>query len=805
MQTLWRDLRYGARMLLKTPGFALIAIFTLALGIGATSAIFSVVNGVLLRSLSLPQAERFMTIWENQVAIGGPETEWTSPTGFADWRDQARSFDHVVAWNGWQPTLTGKSEPEQLTGAAISYNTFDMLGVVPEKGRTFRREEDQRGAERVVILSQGLWQRRFGGDDSLIGKPISLNGESWTVIGILPGGFKFPVLPQAELYRTLLPAFPESCQRGCLTIRVMARLKAGVTETQARRELEMIAANIEKQFPETNARVGVTLKPLHEYLTGEVKKPILALLGAVALLLLIACANVANLLLARGATREKEIAIRSALGAGRARIIRQLLVESLLLASLGGALGFLLSYWMVDLLVNFSPSGTPRLDEIVVDRRVLGFSLVTTILTGLLFGLVPAWQISRTDLNQSLRDSGKGVLSAPGSHRALSLMVIAETALALILLIGAGLLMKSFMQLQRVDPGFNPKGVLTAFINLPRSGYPEPQKITEFYSRVLERVKALPGVQSAGVVSTLPMGGLNNDTSFVIEGRPAPPSNQQPAAWYNSVSQDYFSTMATPLRAGRWFTGSDNEQSPKVAIINETFVRRYFPNENPLGKRIGNGRPDGWREIVGVIADVRHFGLTEDSRPSMYFPDRQVPSPRMFLVVRTTTDPSGLAPALRGAVAAIDNNLAVAAVKTMEKITAESIATPRFTLLLFGIFSALALVLAAAGIYGVMSYAVAQRSHEIGVRMALGARIGDVLRMVIGQGMRLVLIGAGIGLAGAFALTRLMKSLLFGVNATDPPTFVLIALLLALVALVACYLPARRATKVDPMTALRCE
>ena len=803
MNTLFRDVLFGLRTLRKMPGFTLIAIFTLALGIGATTGIFSVVNAVLLRSLPLPNAERLMTIWEDHRANGGPELEWTGPTGLSDWRDQAQSFDHVVAWQGWQPTLTGQTEPEQLSGAAVSYNTFEMLGVLPQQGRTFRKEEDQRGAEKVVILGHGLWQRRFGGDPSVVSKTISLMGEPWTVIGVMPAGFKFPTVPNAELYRTVLPNIGEGCQRGCLTLRVMARLKEGVTETQARSELDAIARNIAQQFPDTNANVGVTLKPLHDYLTRDVKTPMYALLGAVALVLLIACANVANLLLARSATREKEIAIRAALGAGRGRILRQLLTESLILALIGGVLGLLVSYWMVDLLVSFSPDGTPRLEEIAVDRRVLGFSLGLSILTGLLFGLAPAWQISRIDLNQSLRDSNKG--AAQRGHRALGAMVVAETALALMLLVGAGLLMKSFVQLQRVDPGFNPNGVLTAVINLPRASYSERPKVAAFYQQLLERVSTLPGVQSAATVSSLPMGGFNSDTSIVLEGRPAPPPNQQPGAWFSSVSLNYFRTMDTPLRAGRFFSDRDNADAPKVVLVNETFVRRHYPNENPVGKRIGNGHPDGWREIVGVVADVKHFGLSTESRPSMYFPDQQVSSPRMWLVLRTTNDPLSVTSALRSTVASLDGNLAVASIKTMEQVTNESIATPRFTLLLFGIFSALALLLAAAGIYGVMSYSVTQRTQEIGIRMALGAGARDVVRMVVGQGLKLTLIGTGIGLVAALALTRLMKTLLFGVSVTDPLTFAVVAILLGLIAFVACYLPARRATKVDPMLALRCE
>jgi putative ABC transport system permease protein len=805
MQTLWRDLRYGARMLLKKTGFTLIAVFTLALGIGANTAIFSVVNSVLLRPLPYPNAERLMTIWEDHRARNGPVNEWTSPTGFEDWRDQAKSFDHVVALQDWQPTLTGQGDPEQLVGAQVSHDTFAMLGVTPALGRSFRPEEDRRGVESVVIISHGLWRRRFGADPSLVGKKISLNGESRVVIGVMPAGFKFPIIAGADIWRPIQPALNPGCQRGCITVRVMARLKPGAAEAQARAELNSVAARVEQQFPDTNTKVGATLVPLHEFLVGPVKTQMMALLVAVGFVLLIACANVANLLLARSATREKEIAIRASLGAGRWRIARQLMSESLLLASIGGAAGLLLAYGLVDLLVSFSPQGTPRLDEIGIDRLVLGYTMAITVLTGLLFGSAPVWQLFKADLNQSLRDGGKGLHGARSGRRVLSALVVAETALALTLLVGAGLLIRSFIRLQRVDPGFNPRNVLTAVVTLPQAVYPERNQIAPFYSQLLERVRTLPGVQSAAAVSSLPLAGNDNDAGFLIEGRPAPQPDQRPVAWVSSVSQDYFRTMGMRLIAGREFTERDNENSPKVVIISQATARRHFQNEDPIGKRIGNGRPDGWREIVGITADVKHFGLTQDARVSMFFPDRQRPSRQMFIVARTTADPLSMGPALRGAVAAMDKNLAVSNISAMEEVTSQSIGQERFTLLLLGVFSALALSLAVAGIYGMMSYAVAQRTHEIGVRLTLGAQTRDVLKLVVTQGMTLVLAGVGIGLASSLALTGFIKGLLFGVSATDPMTFVAISILLSIIALLACYLPARRATKVDPMVALRSE
>ncbi len=692
-----------------------------------------------------------------------------------------------------------------MAGAQVSHNTFAMLGVTPALGRSFRSEEDRPGAESVVIISHGFWRKRFGSDPSLVGRKISLNGESRVVIGVMPAGFKFPIITDADIWRPIQPVLNPVCQRGCTAIRVMARLKPELTEAQARADLNDIATRIEQQFPDTNTKVGVMLVPLQDFLVGPVKTQMLALLVAVAFVLLIACANVANLLLARSATREKEIAIRASLGAGRWRIARQLLSESLLLAVIGGTIGLLLAYRLVDLLVGFSPPGMPRLGEIGVDGRALSYALAVTALTGLLFGAAPVWRLFKADLNQSLRDSGKGLQGARSGRRALGALVVIEIALAMTLLVGGGLLVKSFIQLQRVDPGFDKRNVLTGIMTLPQAAYPELNQIHLFYSRLLERVGTLPGAQSAAVVSSLPLTGFDSDAGFVIEGRPAPPPDQRPVGWISSVSPGYFRTMGMRLIAGREFAEGDTENSRKVVIISETTARRYFPNENPIGKRIGDGRPDGWREIVGVMADVKHFGLNQDARVSMFFPYRQHPSRRMFIVARTAADPSSLSPALRGVVAEMDKNLAVSNIIPMEEISAQSIGQERFTLLLLGLFSALALLLAAAGIYGVMSYAVAQRTHEIGVRMTLGAQTGAILKLVVGHGMKLVASGVALGLAASFSLTRLMANMLFGVSAVDPLTFIVITLLLTFVALLACWIPARRAAKVDPITALRFE
>jgi putative ABC transport system permease protein len=804
METLFKDIRYGFRSLLKRPGFTLIALITLALGIGANTAIFSVVNGVLWRPLPYPAPQQLVMLWTNHQARGGPDREWFAPPELEDWRAQNTVFSHLSALNDWGPTLTGRNEPEPLAGAAVSHDMFEMLGVQPAKGRSFRPEEDQVGAPNVVMLSHDLWQRRFGSDEQIVGKTISLNEENYTVIGVMPARFSFPVINNAQLWRTLRPTINPSCQRGCIVLRAIARLKPESSFEQARADISTIAARLAAQYPESNSKVGATLVPLHEQLVGSIKRPLLVLLGAVAFVLLIACANVGNLMLSRAATREREIALRAALGASRGRVVRQLLTESTLLACGGGALGLLLAFWLLRLLVSLSPQGAPRFDEIGIDFSVLGFTFLVAVFTGILFGLVPALQVSKLDLNNSLKDTGKGIPGGSKGRRLRGALVVAEMALALILLIGSGLLIKSFVLLQRVNPGFNPNNLITLRLFLNKTNYPTPAHILNFYAQLLDRMRAVPGTQSVAAISTLPLSGNNTDTSFLIEGRPSPPPNQKPVAWFNLVTRDYFRTMEMKLIKGRLFTDRDDEKSPLVVIISETMAKRYWPNEDPLGKRIGNG-PDRWREIVGVVNDVKHFGLDADTPATMYFPEAQVPARALTLVVRTSGDPSAIAPALRAQVWAGDRNLAIANLTTMNDLVSTSITQQKFILWLLGCFAALALILATIGIYGVMSYAVTQRTHEIGIRMALGARVGDVIKLVVRNGLALTLIGVAIGLALAFALTRLMTSLLFGVTPTDGLTFSLVSLALVTVALVACFLPARRASKVDPLVALRYE
>lgn len=804
MENLFKDIRYGVRSIVKRPGFSLIAIATLALGIGANSAIFSVVNGVLWRPLPYPQPQQLVMAWTNHQARGGPAQEWFSPPEVDDWRTQSQTLAHLSALNNWVPTLTGGNEPESLVGAAVSYDMFSALGVGPARGRTFLPEEDQPNGPNVAILSDELWRNRFNSDPDIVGKSISLNQDNYQIVGVMPSGFQLPIIPGVQVWRTLRPTLNPSCARGCIVLRAIGRLKDNVTIEQAQADVSTIASRLATQYPDTNSKVGAVLVPLQEQLVGSIKRPLLILLGAVGFVLLIACANVANLMLARAATREREMALRSALGASRARVIRQLLTESTLLASAGAFLGLALAYWLLRLLVGISPQGTPGIDQIAIDRFVLAFTVLTAAVTGIVFGLAPALQLSKVDLNRSLKDTGKGTPGGMRGGRLRGALVIAEVALALLLLIGSGLLIKSFILLQRVDPGFNPDHVVTLRVILNRTPYPTTPQVVNFYAQLLDRVKATPGVESAATISTLPLSGNQSDTNFLIEGRPAPPPNQEPTAWFNSVSSDYFQTMQLRLIKGRAFSENDNEKAPLVAIISEAMARKFWPNEDPIGKRIGRG-PDKWREIVGVVRDIKHFSLDSDAPPTMYFPMRQVPARAMNLVVRTSPDPLSMAPALRQQVWAGDRNLAIAALGTMNDVVSSSITQQRFILTLLACFAGLALILAAVGIYGVMSYAVTQRTHEIGIRMALGARVGDVLRLVFRQGLVLTLIGIALGMALSFGLTRLMKSLLFDVTPTDAMTFALVAVALVVVALLACLVPARRATKVDPLIALRYE
>ena len=809
LEMLWQDLRYGARMLVKQPGFTSIAVLTLGLGIGANTAIFSVVNAVLLRPLPFEQPDRLVMVWQTNMQTGSLQDP-ASFLNLVDWQQQNQVFEQIAAFMPRGISLTDIDEPEQLPGSFVSANLFPALGVTPTLGRTFLPDEDRPGGGRDVILSHGLWQRRFGGDPDIIGKALTLNGASHTVVGVMPADFQFPIpgqfpIPPTQLW-VPLAIDPGQENRGDRSLFAVGRLKSGVTAGQAQAEMTLIARRLEQQYPDANTGSGVKVVPLHEQVVGRLRPALLVLLGAVGFVLLIACANVASLLLSRAAARQKEIAIRAALGAGRLRLVRQLLTETVLLTLMGGTLVLLLAYVGMDSLKAGLPPNLPRADEISIDRQVLGFSFVVSLFTGLVFGLVPAWQASRPDLNEVLKEGGGKGAGGQGRSRARNVLTVAEVAAAFVLLVGAGLLIKSFYRLQQVNLGFNPERALSVPLALTTVRYRDGGARLAFVEQVAQRLKGLPGVQAVGGVTTLPLSSNYSTGTFAVEGRPPDPGESN-IANVRAATPDYFRAMEIPLIGGRAFTEEDTFQAPAVTVINETLARRYWPGENPIGKRIiSPARADGTlTTVVGMVGDVRNDGLDDEPKPELYFPYAQNRQTHLAIVVRTANYPAGLMAAVRREVWAVDKNLPLANLSTLEQLLDKTIAQRRFNLLLLGMFAGVALVLAAVGIYGVMSYAVTQRTHEIGVRMALGAQTSNVLRMVVGQGIRLALVGIAIGLGAALALTRLMASLLYEVSATDPLTFAVIALMLAAVALVACYVPARRATRVDPMLALRYE
>ncbi|MGB7923549.1 MAG: ABC transporter permease [Pyrinomonadaceae bacterium] len=801
--TLLQDLRYGVRALLLKPGFAAVAILTVALGIGATSTIFSFVNGILLRPLPYQNPERLVLLDETAVKRGVDSMGVSFPN-FVDWREQNHVFEDIGAHVEDSLTLAGDGEPEQLAGANVSQGTFEVLGVAPVLGRTFVAEEDRPDHDTVAILSYGLWQRRFGSNPRIIGQTINLNNRPRTVIGVMPPGFRFPEV--AELW-TPLALDSQRWTRNDHGLMAVARLKPGVTLEQAQAEFDTIALNIEKQNPVTNEGLGVKLNGLRAGLVGDYQRALIILLGVVGFVLLIACANVANLLLARASARQKEMAIRSALGASRGRIFRQLLTESLLLGLMGGAFGLVLALWGLDLLLAAIPVEIPFWMKFSMDGRVLGFTIGVSLVTGLIFGVAPAMQASRPDLNETLKDGGRSG-TGTGHHRLRNLLVVAEVALSLMLLVGAGLMMRSFMRLQQVNSGINPENVLTMEVPLPRAKYPEPEQRSAFFKQLIERTSALPGAQAVGATSNLPLSGSRWGRSLTVEGHPVLSVGQADMINHCVITPAYFRAIGTPLLMGRDFSDEDAKDATKVTIIDERLAEQYWPGESPLGKRIRFGPPEGnepWHTIIGVVGAVRHERLDTVTRKTVYLTHLQLPIREMTLVVRTLTPPESLAAAIRNQVLELDHDQPVANVRTMKEVVARSVWQTRLYTILFGAFAAVALILASVGIYGVMAYSVTQRTHEIGIRMALGAQTRDVLRMVVGHGMLLALAGVGIGLAGSFALTRVMASLLYGVSATDPQTFVGVSLLLTAVALLACYIPARRATRVDPMIALRYE
>jgi putative ABC transport system permease protein len=817
MDTFLHDVRYAIRTLLRSPGFTAVAVLALALGIGANTAIFSVVNGVLLKSLPFPEPDRLVAL--NESSTKTPVMAVAFPN-YLDWRARQGVFENLGARMPAGGVLTGDGEPERVIGRLVTASFFPTLGVPPQVGRFFDEAEDKPGAERVMVVSYRLWQRRFGGDPDLIGKTILFNSEGWTVIGVTPKGFDY--YGQTNVNNDFfipigrLAAQPYMADRRSHIVFVTGRLKPGVTLDQARAEMNTISAQLEEEHPASNTGSVASLNSFLDDYVGDSRPALLVISAVAAFVLLIACANVANLLLARAASRQKEIALRIALGAGRWRVVRQLLTESLVLATAGGALGLLIAVWGVDLLIKLNPDALPRVEDIAVDPRALGFTMLVTMLTGVIFGLAPAIQTSKVDLNDALKEGGRQASGGLGARRLRAVLVIGEVALSLMLLIAAGLLVKSFRQLMQVDLGFDARNVLTLRLRLPDAKYVEARQTTGFLKEVMRRVAALPGVQGVSVSTGFPLRRFG-DNGYWIEGQPEP---QKPGDWPSAISQsgseDYFRTLGIALLSGRCFTERDTAESPTVIIVDENFVRRHFEAGLPniaLGKRLRfGGKDEPWREIVGVVSAIRQEQLDEVGRPGIYRPWMQI-TPRwladftraMDFIVKTDTAPEGFIAAIKREVQAVDPDEPLGNVQTLASVFDESVAPRRFSLFVVSLFAVIALVLGAVGLYGVMSYAVTQRTREFGIRVALGAQHRDVLRLVIRQGMLLSLVGVGIGLAGSFALTRVMSSLLFGVTATDPMTFVAVSLLLTGVALAACYLPARRATKVDPMIALRYE
>src|SRR5438132_1536194 len=811
MESLITDLRYGIRSLLQQPVFTAIAVVTLTLGIGANTAIFSVVNTLLLRPLPFTDPHRLVQVWEANFKRGQNTKEVSYPN-FADWRDQNQVFEQMAAYSDKTFNLTGLGEPERIQGEIVSRSLFPLLGIKPVLGRGLLPEEDHPNKVFSVVMSERLWRRRFNSDPQIIGQTIRLDSESFTVVGVVPNITDlFDLQSDTEVWVPISHSFGFNNRYGHY-LEVVARLKPGVTREQAQSNMDTIAGALAAQYPSSNVDHAARLVPLQEQIVGDFRLAALVLLGAVLFVLLIASANVANMLLARAASRKREVAIRTALGAGRWRIVRQLLTESLLLSALGGAVGLLLALWGVYLLVAFGPADLPRAREVAVDGRVLIFTFAVSLLTGIIFGFVPALQASRPDLNETLKESGRSAMGSAAHRRVRSLLVVAEIALSLVLLAGAGLLMRSFLKLQAVNPGFNPNNVLTMKVGLRGPNYQKAEPIIAFHDQLLNQIKALPGVQSVATRSYIPIApddGYAN-LSFAIEGRLPGPANRS-NAFYNAVSPDYFQTMEIPVLKGRPFDARDDRKAQNAIIINETLARRYFPGEDPVGRRMTlndkNPQEEDWATIVGIVKDTkpRAQDLTSSPVAEMYMPFAQQPQSSMALMIRATNKPESVVAAVRREVQALDKNQLVHSIRTLESVMSEAVAAPRFRTSLLGVFAVVALILAVAGIYGVMSYAVTQRTREIGIRMALGARAADVLKLIVRNGMGPVLLGVALGLAGAIGLTRLMASFLFGVTPTDAVTLATVTVGLVLVALIACCLPARRAAKVDPLVALRYE
>ena len=820
MQAFWQDVRYGARMLGKNPGFTFIAVLAIALGVGANTAIFSVINAVLLRPLPYQEPEQLVAVYETDTREADSEDS-TSYPNFFDWRERNQSFENIAVYRSAAFSLTGEGQPVQLSGQVVTAEIFDLLQVKPHLGRNFSRDDERIGgatSSRAAVISHTLWQRQFGGDPNIVSQTITIDRKPFEIVGVMPAGFQFPIQadPVDIWVTSAIDSEPDmgktamTERRGFRFLQSIARLKPGVSLEQAQADMDAVAAALREQYPDNNFTNGIRLNAFHKDIVRDYNTALLVLFGAVGCVLLIACANVANLLLARTTVRYKEIAVRAALGASRLRLIRQLITESVLLALTGGLIGLLLAWWGVEVLLQIIPEDLPRLAEIGVDRRVLGFTFLLSLLTGVGFGVIPAIQGSKTDLNDAMKEGARG---NSGGRRAWlrSSLVVSEVAVALVLLVGAGLLGQTFLKLQQVDLGFDSRNLLTASVELPAAQYPEPEQKVAFFQQLLARVQTLPGVNSASAILPLPVSGGNASGTFQIIGRLAP-KGEEPTTSFRWTGLEYFKAMKIPFLEGRDFAAYDNLKSPAVAIVNEAFAKMYFPDESPLGKQLGLPFSSGDKnsttaEIIGIVNSVKHgTSLDREAGPELYVAYAQMPFlNQMSLVVRTDTDPQSISKAIQTEVAVLDEELPLFEIKTMEQYIGNAVAQPRLSALLFAIFAGVALLLSAVGLYGVIAYSVTQRTHEFGIRMALGAQQDHVLRMVMRQGMALAGAGIALGLLAAIALTRLLETMLFGVTATDNSTFIAVAFVLLGVALLASFVPARRATKVEPIVALRCD
>ena len=805
MERLWKDIRFGLRTLLRNPATSAVALLALALGIGANTAIFSVVNGLLLDPLPYEDPEDLVMVWESNPQAGFPRFS-VSPPNLADWQKENQVFEGLSPLNQARPNMTGGDEPEVVRAEQVSPAFFKIMRSEPTLGRGFRPEEANPGSGQVVVLTHGFWQRRFGGEESVLNSTITLDGQPYTVIGVAPEELVFP--PDRDVYMPLAMNYYEP-PRGAHFLAVIGRLKEGVTLERAQAEMKTIAARLEAQFPDSNTGWSTEVVRLRDLLVENIRPALLILLVAVGFVLLIACANVANLLLARVAAREREIAVRAALGADRGRLVSQMITETVILFLAGGVLGLLLAYWATRALVALNPDALPQGPEIGIDGRVLAFTFAVAILTGLLCGLVPAFSALGGRLYDALKEGGRGMAAGNRGKVMRNVLVLVEVAIALVLLVGAGLLIRSFNQLQQVDPGFKPEGVLTMNVALPPSKYPDPPRQAIFVWNLLERLRAVSGVEHAATIFPLPLGGEGFVLAYAVQGRPAPPPNQELSSHVRVISPDYFQAAGVTLLQGRVFTPQDDYRTAPVVIVNRKMAESVWPGESPLEKRITFDDPSNpearWMTVVGVVADVRHAGLGQDTTSEAYWPHFQNPQSALTVMVRTKGDPQSLVGPVRDAIKEIDPEQPVDQVRTLEDVVSSALSESRFRTVLLAIFAAVALVLASVGVYGVISYSVAQRTHEIGVRMALGARRGEVLGMVVRQGMALVAIGVAVGLAGAWVLSRYLSSQVYEVSTTDPLTFILVPVVLLAVALVANLLPARRATRVDPLEALRYE